>query len=145
MDKSQMRVRPGFLLGLLAVFAVFGWLVCSGVPTEKEKTKALILQTRVEERVMASLLGEQAIKIRRLTNINNEFVLNSFITTNKHPFSFATRTNASGEVVDIWQKPFQIKLAGQTNFIISSAGPNQKFGDTDDIVFNSISNDFVKP
>lgn len=85
------------------------------------------------------------MKIGGLTNVNNEFVLNSFITTNKHQFSFATRTNASGEAVDIWQKPFQIKLVGQTNFIIRSAGPDQKFEDSDDIIFNSVSNGFVKP
>jgi hypothetical protein len=121
MDKSQMRVRPGFLLGLLAVFAVFGWLVCSGVPTEKDKTKAKIIQMLVEERLMASLLVERAIKIGGLTNINNEFVLNSLITTNALPFSFATRTNASGEAVDIWDTPYRIDLVGRTNFVINSA------------------------
>ena len=145
MEKSQMRVRPGFLLGFVMVFAFLGWLISGGVATEKDKAKAKFYLTLSEERTMASLLGERAIKIGGLTNINNEFVLNSFITTNKHQFSFATRTNASGEAVEIWQTPFQIKFAGQTNFIISSAGPNQKFGDADDIIFNSVSNNFVKP
>ena len=32
-----------------------------------------------------------------------------------------------------------------TNFIIRSAGPNKIFGDDDDIIFNSLPNDFVKP
>ncbi|MGA2241875.1 MAG: hypothetical protein ABSH11_07530 [Verrucomicrobiota bacterium] len=145
MDKSQMRVRPGFLLGLVMVFAFLGWLISRGVATEKDKAKAKFYLTLSEERLMASLLGERAMKIGGLTNVNNEFVLNSFITTNKHQFSFATRTNASGEAVDIWQKPFQIKLVGQTNFIIRSAGPDQKFEDSDDIIFNSVSNGFVKP
>jgi len=71
--------------------------------------------------------------------------LNPFLTTNKYRgISFTTHTNALGELIDIWQTPFQIKLAGETNFIISSAGPNKKFGDADDIIFNSVSN-FVKP
>jgi hypothetical protein len=146
MDKSQMRVRPGFLLGLLAIFAFLCWLVSSGVPTEKEKTKAKVLETRGEERLMGELLEEKASKVGGLTNIPNEFILNPFLTANKYRgISFTTRTNALGEVIDIWQMPFQIKLVGQTNFIIRSAGPDQKFGDADDIIFNSAANDFVKP
>lgn len=145
MDKSQMRVRPGFVLGCLLVFFALAWFVSTGVPTEKEKTKAKILETRLEASLIAELLGENAVKVGGLTNIANEFVLNSLRTTNEHQFSFASRTNASGEVVDVWQTAFQIGLAGQTNFVISSAGPNLKFGDKDDIIFKSISNDFVKP
>jgi hypothetical protein len=146
MEKSQMRVRPGFLLGLVMVFAFLGWLISGGVPTEKEKTKAKVLETRVEERSMGELLEEEASKVGGLTNIPNEFILNPFLTTNKYRgISFTTRTNVLGEIIDIWQMPFQIKLAGQTNFIIRSAGPNKKFGDADDIIFNSVSNNFVKP
>jgi len=146
MDKSQMRIRPRFVLGLLAIVLAFGWLIISsGVPTEKEKIKAKIIQTLSDERLMVSLLVERAGKIGGLTNINNEFILNSFITTNQHQFSFANRTNASGEVIDIWQTPFQIKLVELTNFVVRSSGPNKKFGDADDIIFNSVSNDFVKP
>jgi hypothetical protein len=145
MDKSQVRVRPGFWLGLLAVFAFLCWLVDSGVPTEKEKTKAKVLETLGEERSMGELLEEKASKVGGLTNIPKEFILNPFLTTNKYRgISFTTHTNALGELIDIWQTPFQIKLAGETNFIISSAGPNKKFGDADDIIFNSVSN-FVKP
>jgi len=94
---------------------------------------------------MGELLEEKASKVGGLTNIPKEFILNPFLTTNKYRgISFTTHTNALGELIDIWQTPFQIKLAGETNFIISSAGPNKKFGDADDIIFNSVSN-FVKP
>jgi hypothetical protein len=41
--------------------------------------------------------------------------------------------------------PFQIQVIGTTNFIFHSAGVDKKFGDTDDIIFNSLSNTFVKP
>jgi hypothetical protein len=145
MDKSQMRVRLRFLLGLLVIFAILCWVISNGVPTEKEKIKARIIQTRSEERLMAELLAEQVAKIGGLTNLANEFILSSFRTTNEYQFSFVSRTNASSQVIDIWQTPFQINLVGLTNFIIHSAGPNQKFGDADDIIFNSVSNDFVKP
>ena len=141
-----MRERLVFWLGLLAVFAFLCWLVTGGVPTEKEKTKAKVLETLVEERSMGELLEEKASKVGGLTNIPNEFILNPFLTTNTYEgISFTTRTNGLGELIDIWQMPFQIKFAGQTNIIIRSAGPNKKFGDKDDIIFNSVSNDFVKP
>ena len=140
-----MRVRPGFLLGLLAFFAILGLLISGGVPTEKQRNKAKILATRFEERLMVKLFEEQAVKIGGLTNLANKFILNSCRTTNEHQFSFASRTNNSGRVIDIWQTPFQIDLIGQTNFSITSAGPNLKFGDKDDIVFNSVSNNFVQP
>jgi len=92
---------------------------------------------------MSLLLEEQSAKIGGLTNINNQFILNSFFAAHNNQFGF--NTNAAGEVVDIWRTPFRIELVGQTNFVIRSAGQNHTFGDKDDIVFNSISNDFVKP
>jgi hypothetical protein len=146
MNKSPIQEWSGFLLILLAIFALLGWLVVSGVPTEKEKTKAKVLETRVEERSMGELLEKKAFEVSGLTNIPNEFILNPFLITNKYKgISFTTRTNASGELIDFWQTPFQIKSVEQTNFIIRSAGPNKIFGDKDDIIFNSVSDDFVKP
>ena len=133
------------MLGLFAFFAFFSWLVLSGVPTEKDKAKAMILLTRSEARLIASQMEEQVVKLGGLTNINTQFVLNSLITTNKSQFLLVARTNVLGEVLDIWQTPYRIELVGPTNFIVRSAGKNQKFGDADDIIFNSASNDFVKP
>ena len=140
-----MRVRPGFLLGMLVIFAIFGWLVASGVPTEKEKKKAKILETMSEERLVAELLTEQAVKLGGITNLANEFIVASLRNTNGFQHSIESHTNSSGQLIDIWQTPFRINLMRPTNFIISSAGPNLKFGDQDDIIFNSASNGFVKP
>jgi len=49
------------------------------------------------------------------------------------------------EMVDPWETPYQIEFFQQTNFVIRSAGKDKIFGDADDIIFNSVSNDFVKP
>jgi hypothetical protein len=141
MDKSQRLVRRGFLLGLLPIFLFFGWWASQLVPTEKEKAKAKVLETIGEERSMGESLEEKILEVGRLTNIPSEFILNPF-----HPSDpFANHTNTFGALIDGWQTPFQIKFAEHTNFIIYSAGPNKIFGDTDDIIFNSVSNDFVKP
>ena len=91
---------------------------------------------------MSTLLEDQAMKVDGLTNINGQFILATlFADSNQSLF----RTNVSGEVSDIWQIPYRIELVAPTNFIIRSAGKDKTFGDSDDIIFNSVSNDFVKP
>ncbi|HVU07020.1 MAG TPA: hypothetical protein VHG89_00590 [Verrucomicrobiae bacterium] len=59
----------------------------------------------------------------------------NFIWQSEHP----------NGMIDPWGTPYQIEFLQQTNFVIRSAGRNRKFGDKDDIIFNSISNHFVKP
>jgi len=54
-------------------------------------------------------------------------------------------TNSNGEIIDYWQVPLQMQIVDTTNFIIRSAGKNKIFAAADDIIFNSASNDFVKP
>ena len=147
MNKSQIRVPPGILLIFsLVLLALVCWLVVGGVPTEKDKAKAKVLETIVEERSMGDLLEAKASEVNGLTNVPNQFLLNPFLTNDEYKhISWTSHTNGVGNLVDSWETPFQIEFLGQTNFIIISAGPNAIFGDTDDIVFNSASNDFVKP
>jgi hypothetical protein len=54
-------------------------------------------------------------------------------------------TNENGEFVDPWKIPYKFVFDGTNSFTILSAGIDQKFGDADDIIFNSVSNGFVKP
>jgi len=111
---------------------------------------AAIHYARHDVSVLAS-----AFKIRNENNPTNDTI---HISTNELYFScgfaFATGLttnlffnpiNSQGELLDVWHTPYQIKIVAQTNFIVRSAGPDQKFGDKDDIIFNSASNGFVKP
>ena len=141
MDKSQWKISHGFVGFLLVCFLLM--LVASQLlPAGTSKTKAMIIRTRTEERIMSTLLEDQAMKVDGLTNINGQFILATlFADSNQSLF----RTNVSGEVSDIWQIPYRIELVAPTNFIIRSAGKDKTFGDSDDIIFNSVSNDFVKP
>ena len=50
----------------------------------------------------------------------------------------------SGEFLDPWGTPYQIEFTGQTNYCIRSASINLKFGDKDDIVYDSSRQDFIK-
>jgi SNF family Na+-dependent transporter len=123
------------------LFVWFAWLTCES--TFKAKTRTMIVKTRSEERSIAALLGEQASIIGGLTNLNQKFILDTLFTSNQNPFQL--NTNAAGAMVDIWQTPYKFELFGQTNFVVRSAGKDKKFGTEDDIIFNSLSNDFVKP
>lgn len=128
---------------VLVGFFLF-WLVAEQLfPDGSLKTKARTVKTRSDERLMAIVLAEQAVRIGGLTNLNQQFVLKSLFAGNQNQIWLST--NAAGEVVDTWQTPYQIELVGPTNFVFRSAGQNKKFGDKDDIVFNSVSNSFVKP
>ncbi len=48
-------------------------------------------------------------------------------------------------MVDPWEMPYQVEFSQLTNFIVRSAGKDKILGDGDDIIFNSASNNFVKP
>jgi hypothetical protein len=142
MNGSQWQISRGFVMVLVGLFLF--WLIVEQLfPAGNLRTKAMIIKTRSEERWMAALLTEQAIRIGGLTNINQQFVLESFFAGNQNQIRL--HTNAAGEVVDVWRTPYRIKLIGPTNFSIRSASRNRNFGDADDIVFNSASNNFVKP
>jgi hypothetical protein len=59
--------------------------------------------------------------------------------------NFRPNSEHPNEMVDPWGTRYQIDFFQQTNFVIRSAGKDRKFGNADDIIFNSISNNFVKP
>jgi len=80
--------------------------------------------------------GENSNIVNVLSGKNSQkTVFLNFRRTSEHP----------NEMVDPWETPYQIEFSQQTNFIIRSAGKDKIFGNADDIIFNSVSNDFVKP
>ena len=80
--------------------------------------------------------GESSNIVRILAGDNpQKTVFLNFRRTSEHP----------NEMVDPWETPYQIEFFEQTNFVIRSAGKDKIFGNADDIIFNSASNDFVKP
>jgi hypothetical protein len=81
-------------------------------------------------------VGENSNIVRMLTGNNpQKIIFLNFRRSAEHP----------NEVVDPWETPYQIQFFQETNFIIRSAGEDKIFGNADDFIFNSVSNDFVKP
>ena len=62
-----------------------------------------------------------------------------------HFLNFRPSIEHSNEMVDPWETPYAIDFFPTNSYVISSAGKNKVFGDADDVIFNSLSNDFVKP
>jgi hypothetical protein len=144
MDKSQMRIRPGFVIILLVVFVIIPWLFQTIIfaPRISDKTRAQIIITRFEMKDIASALNQHAAT-GSISNMDAGFISPALFNTNV--FRYPYETNADGAVLDRWDTPYKIETFAKTNFIIRSAGHNRKFGDADDIIFNSVSNGFVKP
>jgi hypothetical protein len=117
------------------------------------KVKAQIISTRLTETAMATALKAYSNTYSVLPVGNTESVERILAGENlygKNPqkishLLFMQTAEHPNKMVDSWGTPYQIEFLQRTNFVILSAGRNQKFGDADDIVFNSISNDFVKP
>ena len=125
-------------LALLLFLVIIGSIV-SPSHYRISEAQAKKIKVRSNEQFIITLLKNQLGSLNLLAS--NEFVLSSSSVQD----AFFIATNHSGAVIDVWQTPYKIELVRQTNFIIHSAGPNLKFGDADDIIFNSVSNDFVKP
>ena len=129
--------------GLLALAAyIFLPLLAGGrqpkIPlakTEIAKLRAALNQYRAEFGEYPSGTSAEILKI--LLRENSKKI--QFFTVNPK------WVNSAGELVDPWKTPYEIKIFQQTNFAIRSAGPNRAFGDKDDFIFNSVSNNFVKP
>ena len=134
---------PGLLIILLLL--VVGCIVFAMVtPDRNHGMRARIVNTMADEKQIAAVLKQRAAEIGGMTNINSILVYQTaFDVLNLGRRS--NSTNSQGEILDIWGMPFQIEIVPTTNFVVRSAGSNKKFNDDDDIVFNSVSNDFVKP
>lgn len=139
--KTETRVRKSLLWTLIGCFLIsVGAAV--GLPESKAAKKAKVTITRDWAKQIADFLRRRAAESRELTGFDGQPVLQSaFIDSSAKP----SCVNSRGEVVDYWKTPFQIRIVAQTNFIIRAAGPNRKFGDDDDIVFDSVSDGFAKP
>jgi hypothetical protein len=128
---------------LLLLVIIVGMFFPSPV---RSKTKVKIIATRGQIKSLAFSLNEYNKSNGHLPlgdNSNIATILSAVFTNGF--LNYPDWTNSNGELVDCWRMPFQIQIADTTNFIICSAGPNKIFGNTDDIIFNSVSNDFVKP
>jgi len=140
--QSAAIVVVGFALlwACLSEF-VFPFLVGGGpanVSRARSDERQLLLGIEHYKREFGTYpAGENASIVRALAGDNPKKLRLIHLNANS--------TNESGEFTDPWKMPYKIAFDGTNRVTVSSAGINRSFGNKDDIVFHSGSNNFVKP
>jgi hypothetical protein len=145
------KVYLGWLAFLL-LLVVIGSIV-SPSPYHISKAKARIIIARLNETDIATALKAYSntygvLPVGDSKSVERILAGEDFHGQNPHntPFLIFTQTvEHPDEMLDPWGTPYKIEFLPQTNFVIRSAGKDKIFGDADDIIFNSVSNGFVKP
>ncbi|HEY1718130.1 MAG TPA: type II secretion system protein GspG [Verrucomicrobiae bacterium] len=148
MDKAQWKISERFIVMLIIAFGI-AFLAMQILPMLARSGPAKVPRARNDERQLFLSLenykqtfgsyptGENANIVKVLAG-NNPQKLQLF-------YLRANSTNGNGELIDPWKMPYRFVFDGLNSYTILSAGIDKKFGDADDIIFNSVSNDFVKP
>jgi hypothetical protein len=139
-------------LALLLFLCIIGLILQPPFFLISEK-KALIIKARLDETNIATALKAYSNTYGVLPIGNTEsveYILTGEDLNGKNPqkiqfLNFKPSAEHSNEMVDSWETPYEINFSSTNSFIVSSAGKDKIFGDADDIIFNSVSNDFVKP
>gem|GEM_PF-1451224 len=148
-------MKTGNIFGLIVVLLLLtaiGWLVFSVLNTRTDRDYPWN-KTKLDEVNFATALDCYFSVYNSIPTGNAELVeriLSGEDLSGKNPrkiqfLNFKPGAKYTNEMVDAWGAPYQIKFLAQTNFIIQSAGCDHQFGSKDDITFNRLSNDFVKP
>jgi type II secretion system (T2SS) protein G len=149
MDKSEWQISRefirfllvGFLVWMCLWFFVFPHLAGGGpakVPSARNEEKQLYLSLENYKQAFGNYpTGENANIVKVLAGGNPQKLQLFYLSVNS--------TNGNGELIDPWKIPYKFIFDGTNSYLILSAGIDKKFGDADDIIFNSVSNDFVKP
>jgi len=141
------------LLNVLAVVVFVFLLAALLLPTGGSRKIAKNIKARLDEDAAATALKAYLTTYGNLPVGDAESVeriLSGEDLSGKNPqkirfLNFKRSDEHPNEMVDPWGILYEIKFEVQTNFVIRSAGQDGKFGSKDDIIFNSISNDFVTP
>jgi len=137
---------------ILLLLAVIGWIVFSMLEYRSDRNYGFN-QTKSDESQIAAALEMYSTVYGAFPPGNTESIerilsgedLNGKNLRKIQFLIFRRSIEHSNEMTDPWGTPYTISFSSTNSFVISSAGKDKKFGDKDDIVFNSVSNDFVKP
>lgn len=105
--------------------------------------------TRTEEAQLANAIAQYAVVFHNYPTNDNAGLTKNLTGDNPQQLRLInlseSSTNKDGQMVDIWSTPYKFTFNSTNSFIITSAGENRTFGDTDDIVFNSATNTLPPP
>jgi Type II secretion system (T2SS), protein G len=148
MIKSQWQISDRFIVMLVVAFGI-SFLVMQILPMLAGGGPAKVPRARSDERQLLLSMEICKQEFGSYPTGENATIMKLLAGDNAKKMKFINlgilSTNAAGQFVDPWKIPYKIISDGTNCVIITSAGIDQKFGNADDIIFNSVSNDFVKP
>lgn len=150
MGKLERQISRGIVTGFLFCFLL--WLIAEILlPVNPRPSKKQLQRIRCQSEISEIATGFEKYKTTYQDYPSgNKFTLWKQLSgDNPQKIIFASikasSINTNGDFVDPWETPFAINFPSTNSFVISSAGPDKIFGNADDIIFNSASNNFVKP
>jgi hypothetical protein len=140
-----------FLFKVLAVLICMIVLAAVLMPVNPKPSKKQLQRMRSQFEIMDLAVGFEKYKVvyQSYPSGNGLLIWRQLAGDNPQKIIFAeikaSSISTNGEFLDPWGTPCAINFPSTNSFVVSSAGKDKVFGDADDIIFNSISNGFVKP
>src|SRR6185312_16066468 len=110
---------------------------------------SLVATTQSEEAQLANAIAQYNVVFHKYPANDNAGLTKNLTGNNPQQLTLLTlsesSTNKDGQMVDVWGTPYKFVFKSTNSFTITSAGENRTFGDTDDVVFDSVSNSLPPP
>jgi hypothetical protein len=141
LKQSIMIVAGGCGLLLVVIF-LLGPFLGGSAPNK-------VTTTRNEEEQLANAIAQYDVVFHKYPANDNAGLRKNLTGNNPQQLTLLTlsesSTNKDGQMVDVWGTPYKFVFKSTNSFTITSAGENRTFGDTDDVVFNCVSNSLPQP
>jgi hypothetical protein len=141
LKQSIMIVAGGAGMLLVCIFLLGPFL--GGTTPNKVTT------TRNEEEQLGNAIVQYAVVFQKYPTNDNAGLTKNLTGDNPKQLTLLnlmeSSTNKDGQMIDVWGTPYQFTFNSTNNFAIRSAGENHTFGDMDDVVFSSVTNNLPKP
>ena len=134
-DSNHIRGAVGRMTGCVLVLILMSILGVLQFPGGHKNKAANFAVTKVELQNIAFALNKYFTASNAILAGDSAALFSILMGSNGTGMRLLTprKTNWSGEMLDIWNTPYQIEIVYQTNTLIRSAGPNRQFGDKDDV------------
>ena len=141
LKQSLMIVAAGGGLLLIGIYLFSPFF--AGTARSKAET------TQLEEVELAKALIHYATVFQQFPTNDNAGVVKALSGVNPQQLTFLnlgeSSTNKDGQLIDVWSTPYKFTFDSTNRFVITSAGDDRTFGNTDDVVFDSSRNALPKP
>ena len=133
------------MLILFAAGILLGWLL----PLPSRRPHSKFTAAHLEMSNLCAAIAQYHAEFGKYPSGTKAEILKCLLGHNSKKLTLFTvnlkAVNSGGEFMDPWETPYEIQIYDQTNCTIRSAGPNHTFGDKDDILYDGLKSDFVKP